>query len=440
MKAKDPQGVIENDLTSLENWEVAAKANSYWHENETTCDVCLSKLTGRHMIDGKLAGLLEFALMCPKCHQLNGGEFGEGKGQLYTKVESGKWLMTFGFIKNQLLKKDKTNEKQDTIDIKTNRNNGIPKSDEQIIREVLILKYKEKQLAYNENIFDFLEVSKKWISKALLFDLTSYQRKGIKTWTYENNYHYEYDSILACNWRLNEEILKKLLKFQPINFWILYLNSELYKKSINNLESFPSCSDFLQKSEWQINFPTNEWQFYLKVTQKIFEKVEKEKVVEKLKEEKLSLLLISKKDIYSRIEINMLNVLLYSVLFNLDFIELTKICIFMSHLIFIIEEGEDAANKRSDNHIVQMWYENGNWNLIINHYASIFNAEKNKTQLSKFNEYLNLILKEKDIKLLPFNIIQTHIGNPDKINNERVRTNINSARIGENNDPIFNRT
>jgi hypothetical protein len=39
--------------------------------------------------------------MCPKCHQSGGSGFGDGKGQLYTKMEKGKWLMTYGFPEDQ---------------------------------------------------------------------------------------------------------------------------------------------------------------------------------------------------------------------------------------------------------------------------------------------------------------------------------------------------
>ncbi len=101
MAAKEPQNAIEKKLMAQENFEVATKLGRYWHEDKTTCDICKIKITGRHMIDGKLHGVAEFALMCPKCHQAKGSGFGDGKGQLYTKIEQGKWLMTYGFPKDE---------------------------------------------------------------------------------------------------------------------------------------------------------------------------------------------------------------------------------------------------------------------------------------------------------------------------------------------------
>lgn len=101
MAAKEPQNAIEKKLMAQENFEVATKLGRYWHEDKTTCDICKVKITGRHMIDGKLHGVAEFALMCPKCHQAKGSGFGDGKGQLYTKIEQGKWLMTYGFPEDE---------------------------------------------------------------------------------------------------------------------------------------------------------------------------------------------------------------------------------------------------------------------------------------------------------------------------------------------------
>jgi hypothetical protein len=101
MNAKEPQNAMEKKLMAQENFEVAAKKERYWHEDTTNCDICKTRISGRHMIDGKRSGSFEFALMCPKCHQSGGSGFGDGKGQLYTKMEKGKWLMTYVFPEDQ---------------------------------------------------------------------------------------------------------------------------------------------------------------------------------------------------------------------------------------------------------------------------------------------------------------------------------------------------
>jgi hypothetical protein len=53
------------------------------------------------MIDGKLRNSFEFGLMCASCHNKVGVGFGEGKGQLYTHLTNGQWIMTFGFSENE---------------------------------------------------------------------------------------------------------------------------------------------------------------------------------------------------------------------------------------------------------------------------------------------------------------------------------------------------
>ena len=106
MEAIKPQGELEKRLIKKENWKLANDINSYWHEDSCKCDICKSTIGGRHMIDGKLANSFEFALMCPRCHKERGSGFGEGKGQLYTKLINLKWLLTFGFTDHQLGKDD----------------------------------------------------------------------------------------------------------------------------------------------------------------------------------------------------------------------------------------------------------------------------------------------------------------------------------------------
>lgn len=102
MQATEPKNATEKRLMKKENWKLADIVDAYWMEEECRCDICHNKISGRHMIDGKRSGILEFALMCAQCHSSYGEGFGEGKGQLYTHLVSGKWLQTFGFTEYQL--------------------------------------------------------------------------------------------------------------------------------------------------------------------------------------------------------------------------------------------------------------------------------------------------------------------------------------------------
>jgi len=103
MTNKEPQDAFEKRLMKKENWKLANKVECYWHENECSCDLCKKKITGRHLIDGKVGDSFEFALMCPSCHSTKGNGFGEGKGQLFTRTKDKKWLLTFGFTSDQLM-------------------------------------------------------------------------------------------------------------------------------------------------------------------------------------------------------------------------------------------------------------------------------------------------------------------------------------------------
>lgn len=97
---------IEKYLRTKEDLILANKIKCYWisfnNVKEFFCDICESKITGRHFIDGKLANSMEWGLMCPKCHLMEGSGFGEGKGQLYTRTEDDRWLLTYGFTSDQI--------------------------------------------------------------------------------------------------------------------------------------------------------------------------------------------------------------------------------------------------------------------------------------------------------------------------------------------------
>ena len=63
------------------------------------CDICGVDLTNRRfMIDGNRPSRgIEWACMCSRCFITEKAEIGWGKGQLYTNMDSGAWLMTGGF-------------------------------------------------------------------------------------------------------------------------------------------------------------------------------------------------------------------------------------------------------------------------------------------------------------------------------------------------------
>lgn len=100
--SKPPIGIRGLYLMKKENWTMAHRVECYWFEDECSCDICGKRIIERHMIDGKRAGSSEFALMCAWCHKKEGGLFGDGLGQLYTRMNSNRWLLTFGFTDDQL--------------------------------------------------------------------------------------------------------------------------------------------------------------------------------------------------------------------------------------------------------------------------------------------------------------------------------------------------
>jgi hypothetical protein len=96
MEAIKPTTKIEVKLMLKEDWEKAKKQLSFWPENFVTCEVCNKRMRGRHFIHGFIEKNVEFINMCPQCHNDYGNGLGEGKGQLYTRLINGKWLLSFG--------------------------------------------------------------------------------------------------------------------------------------------------------------------------------------------------------------------------------------------------------------------------------------------------------------------------------------------------------
>jgi hypothetical protein len=113
---KSPNNAIEEHLMTVEELSLAMRINCYWDETSVAkdyfCDLCNSKIIGRHLIDSKLCDSNTWALMCPTCHTLKGSGFGEGKGQLYTRTVDNKWLLTQGFTLYQLMS-DLVGERED---------------------------------------------------------------------------------------------------------------------------------------------------------------------------------------------------------------------------------------------------------------------------------------------------------------------------------------
>jgi hypothetical protein len=115
MKAANPRNARETLLKNKEDWKTALAVDQYWHDDNCICDLCNKEIKSRHMIDGLVRGTTyEFACMCAACHQAKGSGFGEGKGQLYTRLTNGQFLQTYGFTSYQL---DEINEGNDDDDL-----------------------------------------------------------------------------------------------------------------------------------------------------------------------------------------------------------------------------------------------------------------------------------------------------------------------------------
>lgn len=95
----EPQNPAEAKLLPLEQLQEGLAQDEIYFNAPEQCDVCKTTLTDkRFMVDGnfKPGGCL-WGCMCAKCFLKVGEGIGWGKGQLYTKLENGEWLMTAGF-------------------------------------------------------------------------------------------------------------------------------------------------------------------------------------------------------------------------------------------------------------------------------------------------------------------------------------------------------
>jgi len=95
----EPQNPAETKLLPLEQFQEGLAQNEIYFNAPEQCDVCKTTLTGkRFMVDGNFEpGGCLWGCMCAKCFLKVGEGIGWGKGQLYTKLKNGEWLMTAGF-------------------------------------------------------------------------------------------------------------------------------------------------------------------------------------------------------------------------------------------------------------------------------------------------------------------------------------------------------
>ena len=133
-------------------------------------------------------------------------------------------------------------------------------NDNQIIRDVLITKFRETEREFNDIIHHLLFDSRKWVEESLLFRLPfEVRRKSINDWN--PNVNHDWDSLISTNYNLNPDTIKALLEIQPIDFWILYLKMPIYEYSISNLTSFKDFEKFLNQYSTN-NFPVTEFSHF----------------------------------------------------------------------------------------------------------------------------------------------------------------------------------
>jgi len=95
----EPRNDAEIKLMRFENLAVGLQHDDIYFNAPEVCDICKKPLADkRFMIDGnfKPGGCL-WGCMCARCFLEVGEGIGWGRGQLYTHLENGEWLMTAGF-------------------------------------------------------------------------------------------------------------------------------------------------------------------------------------------------------------------------------------------------------------------------------------------------------------------------------------------------------
>jgi hypothetical protein len=100
MKPKyEPVDESERRLQVHENLAEGVRRNDTYAGASEECDICGKPFSSRRfMVDGNRRGRgIEWACMCSDCFWREGEGIGYGKGQLYTRMDNDKWLMTGGF-------------------------------------------------------------------------------------------------------------------------------------------------------------------------------------------------------------------------------------------------------------------------------------------------------------------------------------------------------
>jgi hypothetical protein len=305
-----------------------------------------------------------------------------------------------------------------------------------VISNVLIQKFLETQDNFYRVIHEVLYFSKDWIDQSIEFKLpTEIKRINIKKWNHDRNH--DWDTSICCNWELDNRIIQCLLKIQPIDFWVLFLKMRSYENSLDNLNSFKSFATFLN-SYSSNRFPVDQWHNFYTYSKEIFDKVRKEDVITILKVQKIQLYFVEKVGV-GKMQVNMMNIILYSILFNLNHIEITILCIFISHLLIFIEVGLDTDKESANPSTIANWNENGNWGKVVNYYlflaTSVYEPSMKNFDLKKC---LAFIIKEDGFRLYPFEFKLEKLDELINFKNEKMRSIINSIRKKENsNEQIF---
>lgn len=308
-------------------------------------------------------------------------------------------------------------------------------NENQIIRNVLITKFRETEREFNNAIHHLIYESRKWVEESLLFKLPyEVRRRNINDWNPELNH--DWDSMISSNYNLNPDTLKALLQIQPIDFWVFILRMPTYEKSITDLSSFTDFENFLSKFS-DLQFPDIELSKFQKYSQEIFSNVKSENVIDQLKDKRIKLLLIEKLD-SGRMQINMMNILLFSMLHNRNHREITVLCIFTCYLMIYIEVGKDTDKESSELLTIANWNDNGNWGKIINYY--LFLAIKENSHLNINNnleECLKFLISEERIRLYPFEFSVDNLQELKKFKNEKMRQQINHIRKEVNSNNLI---
>jgi hypothetical protein len=308
-------------------------------------------------------------------------------------------------------------------------------SDSKVIREVLIQKFEESRNSFNETIYNFLPDSRKWVEEALLFKLPNeVKRNNIKNWKLEGVY--ELDSITRCNFNLDEKVVAKLLEIQPLDFWCFFLQMPIYEIYINRLDTIKKFESFLNAFT-RPSFPRYEWSEFKGYTDLIFSKVKSEDVISKLKECQFEMYLVEKTS-NNQIQLNMMNIILYSMIFQLNHQELAILCAIICNIIVFIETGRDSDKESSDALTMRNWVGNGNWGRVINYY--LHKAALDSKQLGvnlDLKKCLETLINNEGFVIFPF---QFRIGSLEKLinsRNELMREQINNLRKNHNSNALI---